>query len=175
MNTQDDEIFQFKCSCCGEIHKGVPSFGTEAPIYFYDIPENEREERVFLTSDTCVIDDDEFYVKGSVEIPVIGYKEIFSFNAWVSLSEINFFKFQDLLDVKIRKNNEPMLGWFSSSIWPFTDTEKIKAKIHFRDEGTRPFIELGGTQHPLVELQQEGISFDEIKRIYEYYVHGVEE
>ena len=34
------DLFEFKCSCCNEIHKGVPAFGAEAPIYYYSIPEN---------------------------------------------------------------------------------------------------------------------------------------
>jgi len=166
--------FEFKCSCCSEIHKGIPSFGTEAPLYYYYIPDNELEERTFLTSDTCVIDDTDYFVKGCLEIPVTGYKELFSYNGWVSLSEDNFFKFQDLFDVAERENQEPMVGWFSSWIYPFEDTEKLKAKIHFRNNGTRPFIELEPTDHPLAKAQKEGLTFDKVKEIYEYYVHGVE-
>jgi hypothetical protein len=166
--------FEFTCSCCGEIHEGIPNFGTEAPIYFYYIPENEREERTLLTSDTCVIDDTDYFVNGCLEMAVEGYDEVFSYNAWVSLSEANFFKFQDLLDVKERDTHEPMVGWFSTWIYPFEDTEKLKAKIHFRNNGTRPFIELEPTEHPLAKAQRNGITVEQIKKIYEYYVHGVE-
>lgn len=165
--------FEFKCSCCSEIHKEIPSFETEAPLYYYYIPESKLEE-TFLTSDICVIDDMDYFIKGCLEIPVTGYGEKFSYNGWVSLSKDNFYKFQDLLDVVERENQEPMVGWFSSWLYPFEDTEKLKAKIHFRNNGTRPFIELEPTDHPLANAQKNGLTVEQIKVIYEYYVHGVE-
>ncbi|MDQ4141077.1 MAG: DUF2199 domain-containing protein [Bacteroidota bacterium] len=164
--------FEFICSCCGEVHQGIPSFGTDAPVYFYHVPENEREERTFLTSDTCVIDDKDFFVKGCLEMPVLGYDETFSFNAWVSLSETKFFKFRDLLDGEEREHHEPMVGWFSTWIYPFEETERLIAKIHFRNDGIRPLIELQPTEHPLAIAQMNGIKREQIQVIYEYYVHG---
>ena len=96
--------FEFKCSTCDEIHKGIPSFGTKAPNYYYSIPKNEISERVFLTTDTCVIDNENFFVRGCLEFPVIGYLEKFSFGAWVSLSEENFYRFEELYDKENREN-----------------------------------------------------------------------
>ena len=165
--------FQFICSCCGEIHKGVPSFGADAPIYFYDVPADERDARTFLTSDACVIDDEHYFVKGCLEMPIVDHDEIFSFNGWISLSETNFFKFQELLEVKDRDHHQPMVGWFSSWIYPFKDTEKLVGRIHFRNDGIRPLIELEPTEHPLAKAQGNGITTDQIKEIYSYYVHGV--
>jgi hypothetical protein len=168
------ENFEFTCSCCSKVHQGVPSFGVDAPMYFYQVPENERDERTFLSSDTCVIDDKDFFIKGCLEMPVLGCDDLFSFNAWVSLSETNFFKFQDLLDVEEREHHEPMIGWFSTWIYPFEDTEKLIAKIHFRNNGIRPFLELQPTEHPLALAQKNGITKEKIQEIYEHYVHGSE-
>ena len=63
------EDFEFKCSCCNQVHKGIPSLGSHAPNYFYNIQENEHEQRVQLTSDTCIIDNEHFFVRGCLEIP----------------------------------------------------------------------------------------------------------
>ncbi len=165
--------FEFKCSCCDEIHKGVPNLGSNAPNYYFSIPEEEIEKRVFLTSDTCVIDDEHFFVRGCLEIPLIGYNDILSFGAWVSSSKENFEKFEELYNIKDRENTEPMFGWFSSWVWPFyEDTENIKSRIHLRNDGIRPYIELEPTEHPLALAQAEGISSEQIIRMYEYYVHG---
>lgn len=164
--------FQFSCSCCGEIHKGVPSFGARAPIYFYYVPQNEREERTSLTSNTCVIDDEEFFIYGCLEMPIIECEEIFVFGVWISLSESNFYKFQDLLSVQDREHQKPMVGWLSSWIHPFEGTEKLKARIHFRNNGIRPYVELEPTEHPLAVTQKNGISEHLIDEMYGYYVHG---
>ncbi len=165
--------FEFKCSSCDEIHKGMPSLGSRAPINYYSIQKNELEERVFLTSDTCVIDDKDFFVRGCLEFPVLNYDDKFSFGAWVSLSQENFEKFETLFDEPKRNHQSPMFGWFSSWIWPYyEDTENIKSRIHFRNDGIRPFIELEPTNHPLAIAQTNGITCNELIKIYEYYVHG---
>ena len=164
--------FQFSCSCCGEIHRGIPSFGADAPIYFYFVPQNERKGRTYLTSNTCVIDDKDFFVKGCLEMPIQDHKGTFIFTAWISLSEGNFNKFQDLLKVQERVQEKPMVGWFSSWIHPFEGTENLKARIHFRNNGIRPYIELEPTEHPLAITQRNGISEDLIAEMYGYYVHG---
>jgi len=167
------EHFQFKCSSCGKVHTGIPSIGSKAPNYYFSIPTEQIEERVFLTTDTCVIDDKFFFVKGCLELPVKGYSDEFSFGAWVSLSESNFSKFEKLYEKDIRENEDPMFGWFSSWISPYyEDQENIKSRIHFRNNGIRPFIELEPTNHPLAIAQSQGISSEELIKIYQYYVHG---
>jgi hypothetical protein len=34
--------FEFRGETCGDIHKGMPGFGSDAPLSFYAIPEAER-------------------------------------------------------------------------------------------------------------------------------------
>jgi hypothetical protein len=51
---------------------------------FYGIPEDEREHRCVLQSDTCVIDDKLFFVRGCIEIPVDGANEPFIWRVGVS-------------------------------------------------------------------------------------------
>ena len=75
--------FQFKCSSCGEIHKGMPSFGAQAPLSYYAVPEGQRDDRCSLGSDDCVIDGQHFFVRGCIEIPVHGEGEPFSWGVWV--------------------------------------------------------------------------------------------
>ena len=165
--------FKFKCSSCDEIHIGIPNLGTKAPLQYYSIPKMETKERVILTSGTCVIDDEYFYVRGCLELPVIGFTDFFSFGAWVSLSEEDFSKYNELFEVDLRDEVAPMFGWFSSWLWPlYEDDEDIKSRIHLRNRGIRPYIELEPTEHPLALAQKNGISDKVLIKIYEYYVHG---
>jgi hypothetical protein len=43
--------------------------GADAPALWYALPEGERAERAFLSSDECVIDDEHFFVRGRVVLP----------------------------------------------------------------------------------------------------------
>ena len=62
--------FGYVCHRCGQYHEGMPSFGWDHPIEYLMIPKEERAERTVLTEDTCIIDDEWFFVRGCVEIPV---------------------------------------------------------------------------------------------------------
>jgi len=133
------QSFSFQCFKCNEIHEGVPSFNFEAPALYYDIPETERENRTFLTSDACVIDDEYFFAKGFLLLPVAGLEETLTFTPWVSLSEDNFLKFQESLDIAHALQYEPMLGWFCNNIDGFGDCEGLKTNLIFQNNNNRPY------------------------------------
>ncbi len=163
---------EFKCACCDEIIEGIPTFGWKYPISYLDVPEEKREEDVFLTEDLCVIADKWFFVRGCVEIPVIGHEDPFIWGAWVSLSEDNFMEFQELLEIEERSHYGPYFGWLSASIEIYPETENLKTMVHIRDNGDRPYIELEPTDHPLSLEQQNGITLDRVAEIYANRVHS---
>jgi hypothetical protein len=164
-------MFRFKCACCDEWHEGMPSFGTTAPDNYFYIPEAELPGRCELTSDTCVIDDEDFFVRGCIEIPVKGAEEPFQWGAWVSLSRQNFQKFVELLDSPIRAHHGPYFGWLSVDIGIYPCTANLKTMVHLRDNGMRPSIQLEPTDHPLAVEQREGISIERVAEIYTAFMH----
>lgn len=167
--------FEFKCSCCGETHKGIPTFGWDFPLHLLDIPEVERESRVLLGSDDCIIDERWFYVRGCIEIPVIGHKDPFIWGAWVSLSEKNHTELMAYFGVKERAHIGPYFGWLSVDFRPYSAScLNLKTYVHIRNEGVRPYIELESTDHPLAIEQKNGITPDRVAEIYEIMVHGKE-
>jgi hypothetical protein len=149
----------------------MPSFGADAPLYYYDIPEAERSKRCELTSDTCIIDDEQFFVRGCIEIPVHAENEPFVWGVWISLSEQNFEEFTNLFGVAARDDHGPYFGWLSAYLKTYPDAENIKTHVHLRNEGVRPYIELEPTDHPLAVEQREGISVERVAEIYSAYMH----
>ena len=164
-------MFRFRCATCGEWHEGMPTFSSEAPLYFYAIPEVERDRRCVLGTDTCIIDQEHFFVRGCLEIPVHGEFEPFVWGVWVSLSKGHFDQFVASLDVDHRSHIGPFFGWLSAEFPFYPSTENLKTRAHLRDHGVRPFIELEPTDHPLASEQRNGISVDRVAEIYTYYVH----
>jgi hypothetical protein len=49
--------------------------------------------------------------------------------------------------------------------------ENLKTKVHLRDDGIRPLIELEPSSHPLAVDQREGITVDRVAEIYAAYMH----
>ena len=167
--------FELTCSTCGEVHRGMPSFGTDAPQSYYAVPEEERESRCELGTDDCVIDGDSYFVRACVEIPVDGESEPFSWGVWVSLSEASFKQWIALFHEDKRSHIGPFFGWLNSWIKPYPDTMNIKTRVHLRDGGIRPLVELEPTEHPLAIEQREGISVQRVAEIYSQMVHESED
>lgn len=164
--------FEFVCADCGEVHKGIPTFGAEKPLSFFEIPEEERVKRCDCNTDYCVIDGKWFFVRGCIEIPVHGEEEPFIWGVWVSLSEENFNKWLACFDQEKRSGIGPFFGWLNAWLKPYPDTVNLKTMLHLRDKGARPYIELEPTDHPLAVEQREGISRKRVAELYSIMVHG---
>jgi len=165
-------MFRFKCVSCGQWHDGMPTFGADAPYHFYEVAPEERAERCDLGSDDCVIDGRFFFVRGCLDIPVLGEEECFSWGVWASLNKDNFNLFIQYFDQPKRSHIGPFLGWLSAGLSLYPDTVNLKARVHLRDDGIRPYIELEPTDHPLAVEQRNGIPVSRVAEIYAYYQHG---
>ncbi|OME78209.1 hypothetical protein BK120_23865 [Paenibacillus sp. FSL A5-0031] len=153
-----------KCPHCNNELIEVPlCYGIEAPDYFYKVPEEQRTE---LIRDFCVIDEQFFYIRGHIEIPIINSNEKFIWSVWVSLSGENFLKSNELLNVQGRENEQPYFGWLSTelSIYPIS-TLSLKTMVHTQEVGAVPLIELEQTDHPLAVEQREGITMERVIEI----------
>ncbi|MEK5397930.1 DUF2199 domain-containing protein [Paenibacillus sp. FSL K6-2859] len=160
-----------KCPHCNNELNELPlCYGIEAPQYFYTVPEEKRTE---LTDDFCVIDEQHFFIRGHIEIPIIDSREKFIWSVWASLSAENFLKSNELLLVEGREEEEPYFGWLSTelSIYPLT-TLSLKTRVHTQEVGAVPLIELEQTDHPLAVEQREGISIERVKEIAHLINHG---
>lgn len=163
-------MFRYTCHCCGEEHEGLPDFGWDYPIDYLMIPEEERAERVELTEDSCVIDDDTFFVRGCVEIPIHGYDEPLVWGLWVSLSERSFGIYCDTFESEEREQEGPFFGWLTA-VPPIYPDAMLKTMVHLRPYPLRPYIELEPTDHPFAVDQRQGISSEKAQAIAEQLLH----
>ncbi len=142
---------------------------------YFTIPEAERAERTLLSSDQCVIDDEHFFVVGNIDIPIIGAKELFSWDVWVSLSQKNFTRAHQLWKKRGRASEPPYFGWLSTLLPGYPNTLSLKTHVHTRAVGRRPFVELEPTDHPLAVEQRTGITWERVQEIAELVLHSESE
>ena len=158
----------FRCPECGEVHDDLPDIASDRPDQWWGVPEEERERRTELTSDTCVIDGEHFFIRGVIEIPVHDHPHRFGFGVWVSLKRENF---ETYLDNWESSEIGPFFGWLSTRISYYPqDTRLLKTRAHFRACGLRPSIELEPTEHPLAVHQREGITLAKAWEIAHFYM-----
>ena len=162
----------FTCRCCGHVHEGLADLVFAAPYYYYTVPADQREQRCTLTSDMCSIDDQDFFIRGCLDIPIVGRSDRFSWGAWCSVSRANFSKYREVFDQPHQSDVGPFFGWFSVRLPGYPDTLGLKVRAHRRDERTRPLFELEESPHPLSLECRLGIPEARLQEIYEAHLHA---
>ncbi len=158
----------YVCHTCGDTHEGVPHLGCDQPDPYFNVPEEELGQRVFITSDLCVIDNEHFLIRGVIEIPVHGQEDPFGFGVWVSQKEENYQTYVDNFE---SGSIGPFFGWLSNQLSCYDeDTFCLKTVAHFRGDGQRPLIEVESTDHPLSVDQRNGISLERAWMLVHHYM-----
>jgi len=160
---------RFQCASCGEWHEGLPGWAYPFPMPYFDIPEAEREQRGYLTSDFCVVDDGRFFVRGCLDLPVAGHSDVVVVGVWAEIDEESFFEYQDLQDVAMRSTFGPYEGRLSAAIPTYGDTEGIAVTIRVNDNATRPTIIIEDLDHDLGRDQRDGLAIERVQAIYAYF------
>ena len=148
----------YQCQVCGDTHDGLPDIGCRWPDPYFDIPESEREHRIRSTTDTCVIDEEDYFIRGIILIPVHGESENFGLGVWVSQKRENFQTYLEHFD---NPNIGPFFGWLSNRLRFYErDTWALKTMVRFQGDNQRPLIEIEPSDHPLYADYSGGITLD---------------
>ena len=169
---------RWKCGSCEKWHTGpCLDFGTDSPYYWTE--ENQKASRLssllpswvtgrqktFLDEDYCAIDDEHFFVRGLIRLPIIGTAEWFCWGVWGSLKRENFEKLREMDKEAERVKLAPMFSWLSCQIDEYPDTLNLKMYAHIQEPGLRPHFELEPTDHPLSQEYHKGITPERVKAI----------
>jgi len=149
----------YQCKTCGAIHPERPTcFGFDAPTVVSELSEAERQRRVAISSDQCILDDENFFILGTLDLPIKGSDEVIRWIAWSTLSRANFERASELWTVDGREREPPYVGCLSNRIPGFPDTLNVKILVHTEPLGCRPRFEVVEEGHPLEDAQRGGIT-----------------
>ena len=164
------ELEGFQCRTCGKWHEGVPlDYAYDAPHYWSESLRTDKDS--FLNSDLCVIKKQDYFVRGLIEIPVIGSDDHFRWGIWTSLSKRNFDRMVELWNDPKLLAEPPYFGWLSNSIDVYPETLSLKTNVHSRAIKQRPYIVVEATDHPLAIEQQRGVTKQRVREFAEHTLH----
>jgi hypothetical protein len=162
------------CACCGERHDvHTLGWGYREPVYWLDLSERELK-RSELSEELCVIrrrDKTDYFIKGLLQIPIIGSKDSMDWVVWSSLSKANHQKIVEHWDDPERDTLEPPVGVLSNSLRTYPETLLLKMRAHHQKPGLKPLFELEPTDHPLAVHQREGISRKDAEAMQQQLFH----
>jgi hypothetical protein len=157
----------YRCSICGQLHDDLPDLTSDRPDMWWGVPEAERKRRIKLTSDLCTIDDEDFFIRGVLTIPIHDGPRPFGIGVWVSLSRKDFREYVRFPDTDAIG---PFYGWLCTRIAYYPEeTLFLKTMVRFRKGNLRPAIILEPTDHPLAVDQREGITLEKAWDIIHRY------
>jgi hypothetical protein len=148
------------CSCCGGIHYGEPfSFAADYPDTFANMSADQREARAIITSDQCIIDQDQFYIRGCFEIPIRNTEQAFVYGAWVRVYEDAFDEIEDFWEIEGReKRIGPYKGRLVNELKIYPETLNLRLEVRIQKVGARPLFVSEDSHHRLTIDQLFGIT-----------------
>ena len=165
VSLDDLKNLRWKCASCDEWHTGpCLDFGSEAPAYWRKELEDDKNSGSFLTSDYCAVEDENFFVRGVIHLPILGTGESFCWGVWGSLSRENFEKLRTLSE-EAAAELPPMFSWLSTQLPEYPDTRSLKMYAHPQRHNQRPHFRLERTDHPLSREYHDGIRPDRVREL----------
>jgi hypothetical protein len=128
------------CATCGKQHQGLPrSFAADFPDMYANMTREERDARTIIGSDQCVVDQQWFFIRGCLEIPVAGSSEPFLWGLWASVLEPAFDEISETWEKNGREEvHGPFKGRLANSLSVYAGTLNVKVSIAIQPVGTRP-------------------------------------
>lgn len=168
-----ENTHQHICPCCNEPIEP----GTMPLDYSFRLPDNGivisrgkfpwrvRQQGMSF----CSIDLRYYYIRGVVEIPIIGQEQLLCWGTWISVLKEDYKKYYNSFDADGGTENvldEPILGLLANSFPPeiYPDAYDIKVMAFDRQRMALRF-ELEPTDHPLSLEQYNGITVERVHEI----------
>lgn len=148
------------CRVCGKKHKTIElSFAAHFPDMYAGLKRAERDVRAVISSDQCVVDEKYFFIRGCLEVPVIGQSEPFLWGLWAMVREHVFDEIEECWELEGReKLHGPFKARLANSLSVYPETFNLKVKVILQPMGARPLFVCQEDHHPLTLEQRDGIS-----------------
>jgi hypothetical protein len=126
---------------------------------YANMKREERDTRALIGSDQCVIDQQRFFLRGCLELPILGSEEPFVWGLWVSVKEEVYDEVSDFWTLEGReKLHGPYKGRLANSLTVYPETLNLKTEIGLQPVGTRPLFRIEEADHLIAQEQSSGIS-----------------
>jgi hypothetical protein len=159
------EFASYLCRTCGKQHDGIPfSFAADFPDPYANLSREDRDNRALISSDQCIIDREQFYLRGCIELPIFDSGDVFVWGVWARVHEKDFDTIDEFWEKAGRENLiGPFKGRLANSLSIYPETLNLQLEIRIQPVGTRPLFSLMEPDHPLTVEQRLGLDGDKAR------------
>lgn len=161
----------FRCACCGQSFGGIFNIDYDHPDawphgeYRNNVGEPIKVGHDFLGSDFCWANGDVF-IRGLVEIPIVGTEMRFGFGVWSTLHPANAKAYFEVFGTEQELGLGTCFGWLSNDLPVYGTGGFLQTSVNFQGNGKRPLFTVFDENTQLSSDQLTGISFDQLLDIY---------
>jgi hypothetical protein len=156
-------VDRVQCPTCGEEHdlsEIEPYF--DRPDEYFDIPPDERGERVWNAKELCVFwevgeSPRRHFLRAILLIPIRGEPRDYGWGIWVEVAEADFAFTYDQWEDPAQAAAPPFPGALANALPDMPNTRGLKGNVQLTGPDSLPTFELAADgSHPLVRDQREG-------------------
>jgi hypothetical protein len=121
----------------------------------------------FLSADLCIIANARFFVRGVVELPILGGGgKSLAYAIWAEVSHAGFGTYFKSLEAPEQAVGSQITGNFANRLQGFPETLGQACSIRLRAGNARPLVTLNAAEHPLAREQARGVTLDRMLDLY---------
>jgi hypothetical protein len=148
----------FQCATCGRQHDHLPrDIAYRRPDAYFDVPEDERERRVQLSDDLCMIDEETFMIRGILYVPVSDGGQ-FGWGVWAAVSRDDYCIYLDAWENDTEDETPPFVARIDNEIAPYPGSRGLDVTVKLQSGGQRPRFTVITDSHPLGADQRAGVT-----------------
>jgi hypothetical protein len=158
------------CATCGKLHPAEEAELTfRLPDAIHSLAVADREARCHISSDICALDEERFFVRGLVPIPVSGRDRPYCIGAWAEIPECSFNTIYELWDDPDQAAAGPFAGVLANAVSEIGSPAGLPVEVRLTGPTTRPEFRVLDQASVLGSEQARGI---DSHRALEYTAMG---
>ena len=156
------------CSTCGKEHEGLPTdYGFKLPDEVHALSYLEQYARTRANGDLCTLDERRYFIRGILQVPMIGREEYFGWGAWVEVDRTTHDGYVSNFNSELPESPGSS-GRIANSLPGYSETLGLPVEIQFTGGTDRPkLVFTSEAAHVLAHEQHHGITAERHHEILE--------
>jgi hypothetical protein len=151
---------RYRCPSCTDKHEGFPALSYALPDVIFALPAAERNARAVVSGDLCILNDERFFIRCIMTVPVQNCEATIEYGAWVEVGTRDFGRYA----VHFNGGGHPAWGIAEGSLanaFPASPESTLGVACMIRaaqDPSQRPVVEILDHTHAIQGEQLNGIT-----------------
>jgi hypothetical protein len=161
-----------RCPKCGEEHDLWESeVGFELPDKVFALSQADRQQRAKATSDLCVLDGREHFIRVVLLVPVRGEGRAFGWGVWAKVSPEAYAHYRQSWNDPEQGSAPPFPGELANALPACGAEVGLPVQVQLQSPKDRPTVTVADPGHPLARAQQSGVYPERVLEWISEYLH----